>query len=131
MKWHWLRQDFIVAVHNELIAEHGGMPGIRDTGLLLSALSRPPNHSAYGKPSVFDLAAAYAGGIIKNHSFVDGNKRTGFIAACVFLNLNGWELIASEAESVEIILALATGDLVEYEFSAWIKDNSVTVRPWN
>ena len=84
MTWHWLIEGVVIAVHGELIAEHGGSPGIRDAGLLASALARPQNRAAYGEPSVFDLAAAYAFGIIGNHPFVDGNKRTGFPAAYVF-----------------------------------------------
>ena len=90
MTWRWLREDVVIAMHGEQIAEHGGSPGIRDAGLLSTALARPQNQVAYGKPSVFNLAAAYAFGVIQNHPFVDGNKRAGFLAAYVFLDLNGW-----------------------------------------
>ena len=126
MTWRWLREDVVIAMHGEQIAEHGGSPGIRDAGLLSSALARPQNQVAYGKPSVFNLAAAYAFGVIQNHPFVDGNKRAGFLAAYVFLDLNGWELVASEAEAVSAVLALATGEMDEAGFSDWLKDNSLS-----
>jgi len=125
MTWHWLREDVVVAMHSEQITEHGGRTGIRDAGLLSSALARPQNQAAYGDFSVFDLAAAYAFGIISNHPFVDGNKRTGFLAAYVFLYLNGWELIASEAEAVTAALALALKDMDETGFSNWLKDHAL------
>ena len=124
MKWRWIREDVVIALHDEQIAEHGGSLGIRDRGLLSSALARPQNQVAYGKPSVFNLAAAYAFGLIQNHPFVDGNKRAGFLAAYVFLDLNGWELVASEAEAVFAVMALATGEMDETGFSVWLKDNS-------
>ena len=129
MTWRWLREDVVIAMHGEQIAEHGGSPGIRDAGLLSSALARPQNQVAYGKPSVFNLAAAYAFGVIQNHPFVDGNKRAGFLAAYVFLDLNGWELVASEAEAVSAVMALATGEMDEAGFSDWLKDNSITGTP--
>jgi death-on-curing protein len=113
----------------EQITEHGGRPGIRDAGLLSSALARPPNQAAYGKPSVFNLAAAHAFGVIQNHPFVDGNKRAGFLAAYVFLDLNSWELVASEAEAVSAVMALATGQMDQAGFSDWLKDNSLTTTP--
>lgn len=125
MTWRWLRQDVVVAVHDEQIAEHGGSPGLRDAGLLASALARPQNKSVYGKPSVFELASAYAAGIIFNHPFVDGNKRTGFLAAYVFLYLNGWNLRAPEAEAVAAVLALALREMDEDNFAGWLKENSV------
>jgi death on curing protein len=125
MTWRWLRDDVVVAVHSEQIAEHGGSPGIRDAGLLSSALARPQNQAACGKPSVFDLAASYAFGIILNHPFVDGNKRTGFLAAYVFLEFNGWEMTASEAEVVAAVLALARKEMDEATFSDWLKEHSL------
>jgi len=129
MTWRWLREDVVIAMHGEQIAEHGGSPGIRDAGLLSSALARPQNQVAYGKPSVFNLAAAYAFGVIQNYPFVDGNKRAGFLAAYVFLDLNGWELVASEAEAVSAVMALAIGEMDEAGFSDWLKDNSLTGTP--
>ena len=125
MTWRRLIEGVVLAMHDEQIAEHGGSLGVRDAGLLASALARPQNQAAYGDPSVFDLAAAYAFGIIRNHPFVDGNKRTGFLAAYVFLSLNGWELTASEIEAVVTVLALATGDIGEADFAAWLRDRSV------
>ncbi len=125
MIWRWLRQDVVVAIHDEQIAEHGGSPGLRDAGLLSSALSRPQQKVAYEIPSVFDLAAAYAAGIIFNHPFVDGNERTGFLGAYVFLDLNGWDLMASEAEAVGAVLALALKDIDEDTFSNWLKEHAV------
>ena len=125
MTWRWLIEGVVIAMHGEQIAEHGGSPGIRDAGLLSSALARPQNQAVYGDPSVFDLAAAYAFGIIRNHPFVDGNKRTGFLAAYVFLDLNGWELMASEAEAVAAVLALAADEMDEAGFADWLKSKSV------
>lgn len=125
MTWRWLLDGVVLAIHDEQIAEHGGSAGIRDAGLLLSALARPKNQAHYGEPSVFDLAAAYAYGIIRNHPFVDGNKRTGFLASYVFLHINGLQLKASEVEAVNAVLALAAGDIDEPGFSGWLKNKSV------
>jgi len=125
MTWRWLIEGVVIAMQGEQIAEHGGSLGMRDAGLLSSALARPQNQAAYGEPSVFDLAAAYAFGIIRNHPFVDGNKRTGFLSAYVFLDLNGWELMASEAEAVAAVLALATGEMDQAGFADWLKIRSV------
>ena len=129
MTWRWLKEDVVIAMHSEQISEHGGSLGIRDAGLLSSALASPQHQTAYGEPSVFDLAAAYAFGIIQKHPFVDGNKRVGFLAAYVFLDLNGWELLASEAEAVATVLALARGEMDEAGFSDWLRDNSFTGKP--
>lgn len=128
MTWRWLREDVVVAMHGEQIAEHGGRPGILDAGLLSSALARPQNQASYDESSVFDLAAAYAFGIISNHPFADGNKRTGFLAAYVFLYLNGWELMASEAETVAAVLALVVKEMDEAGLSIWLKDHAL-IRP--
>lgn len=126
MSWRWLLEGVVLAIHEEQIAEHGGSSGVRDAGLLSSALARPQHQAHYSdEPSVFDLAAAYACGIIRNHPFVDGNKRTGFLAAYVFLNINGWQLNSSEVEAVNAVLALAGGEIDETGFSSWLKDKSV------
>ena len=125
MTWRWLLKGVVIAMHGEQIAEHGGSLGIRDAGLFSSALASPQNQAVYGEPSVFDLAAAYAFGIIRNHPFVDGNKRTGFLAAYVFLDLNGWELMASEAEAAAAVLALAASEMDEAGFADWLKTKSV------
>ena len=123
--WHWLVEGVVIAVHAEQIAEHGGSDGLRDRGLLSLALDRPRNIAGYEMPTVFDLAAAYALGIMQNHPFIDGNKRTGFLAAYIFLALNGWKLIAAEASAVEAALALASGRMSEAEFAGWLKAQSV------
>ena len=112
-------------MHGEQMAEHGGRLGIRDAGLLSSALARPQNQAVYGESTVFALAAAYAFGIIRNHPFVDGNKRTGFLAAYTFLDLNGWELMALEVEAVAAVLALAESKMDEAGFADWIQSKSL------
>lgn len=129
MTWRWLLDGVIHALHDEQLAEHGGSPGIRDQGLLSSSLARPQNQAAYGDPSVFELAAAYGFGIVRNHPFVDGNKRTGFLAAYVFLDLNGWDLVAPEDETVAIVLALAAGEIQEAGFAAWLETNCLAHMP--
>ena len=123
--WRWLSEAVVIAMHDEQLAAHGGSEGLRDEGLLSSAIARPRNNACYGEPSVFDLAAAYAFGLICNHPFVDGNKRTGFLAAYVFLALNGWELAAPEAEVVAAVLTLARGEMEEAGFAAWLQSQSV------
>jgi death-on-curing protein len=126
MSWRWLLDAVVLAIHDEQIAEHGGSTGIRDAGLLSSALARPQQQAQYGdEPSVFDLAAAYAYGIIRDHPFVDGNKRTGFLTSYVFLHINGWQLRASEVEAVHTVLSLAAGEIDEPGFSTWLKSKSV------
>lgn len=127
MKWRWLKEEVIIAVHDEQLVEHGGAEGVRDSGLLSSALARPKNLDGYEMPSVFDLAAAYATGIVRDHPFVDGNKRTGFLAAYMFLVLNGWELDAPEANAAAAMLELAAGNVDEAQFSVWLKENSVKI----
>jgi len=120
----WLRKDVLLAVHDRLLSEHGGSSGIRDEGLLDSALGRPQNPFGYGKPTVFALASAYACGIIKNHPFIDGNKRTGFMAAYLFLGINGCELTATETEVVLKTLAVAEGEMNDQEYGASLKMSS-------
>ena len=124
----WLRKDVLLAVHERLLAEHGGVSGIRDEGLFESALGRPQNLFGYSKPSVFDLASAYACGIIKNHPFVDGNKRTGFMAAYLFLGRNGFEFAATEEDVLIKTLAIAAGELDEQHCTEWLKTNSKPTR---
>jgi death-on-curing protein len=120
----WLRLEAILAAHDQQLAEHGGGAGIRDRGLLESALARPLNLHAYGEPSLAKLAAAYAFGIAKNHPFVDGNKRTALVAAELFLGVNGYDLVADDVEVVKVFLALAAGEINEEELAAWIDRNS-------
>ena len=124
MRWVWLQRDVVVAIQEAQLAEHGGGTGLRDAGLLESALARPENLAAYGKPDVADLAAAYGYGISRNHAFVDGNKRTGFVAVELFLELNGHTLCADDSACVIAMLAVSAGEITEAEFSAWIRDHA-------
>ena len=121
--WRWLSEAVMLAVHDEQLAEHGGGAGIRDEGLLLSALARPQQLANYGDPDACDLAAAYAYGIARNHPFVDGNKRTAFVAAGLFLALHGYRLAADDADKVLTVLSLAAGDLTEAQFAAWLRQH--------
>jgi death on curing protein len=124
----WVPEAAVRAMHAELIAEHGGREGLRDSGLLSSALARPKNSRAYGRSaSIFDLAALYATGIVRNHPFVDGNKRVALMAMYSFLEINGYRLEAPETESVGIMLALAAGEVDEKSLSGWIDKYSVRV----
>ena len=120
--WQWVAESVVYAIHDELIAEHGGMAGLRDKSLLLSALARPQNLTAYGNPDVADLASSLAVGVAQNHPFLDGNKRTAIVvAAGVFLPINGYELIADNAEVVRAMLAVADGSISEVELAAWFR----------
>jgi death on curing protein len=119
--WVWLTVDVAAATHAEQLAEHGGGEGVRDQGALESALARPQNLAAYGRPDAADLAAAYAFGIARNHAFVDGNKRTAAVISEAFLILNGYALNASDAEVVVAFLALAAGELGEEEMADWFR----------
>ena len=120
----WVELDVVLAIHDEQLAEHGGQPGVRDPGLLESALGRPRNQFAYGEPSITRLAASYAFGISRNHPFLDGNKRTSLVVAELFLELNGYELIASDVQCVTTFLQLAAGELTEDQLAEWITANS-------
>ena len=120
----WLDRQLVLAIHDEQIAEHGGAAGTRDMGLLESALARPLNRAAYGDPDVVELAALYALGIAKNHPFVDGNKRTAYVALEVFLKLNGLDFVASDAEAVVATLDMAAGELTDDEFTAWVREHA-------
>lgn len=120
----WVLREVVLLLHDESLAQHGGSAGVRDEGLLDSALGRPENLFAYAAPTLFDLAASYAFGLVKNHPFIDGNKRTGFVTAVTFLELNGRILIASEVDATLRTLALAAGEMSEAEFSAWLKAKS-------
>jgi death on curing protein len=126
----WLQPEVLIAVHEVQLAEHGGAPGTRDMGLFESAIARPFNLDAYGlpdgrAPDVADLAAAYGYGISRNHPFIDGNKRTGFVAVELFLTLNGWQLTALDGECVVTMLAVAAGDIPEAAFADWLRRHAV------
>jgi death-on-curing protein len=117
----WLRSDAVQAIHKRQIAEHGGQDGLRDVGLLESALARPLNIHAYRpEADIADLAAAYAFGIIKNHPFIDGNKRTGYVVMETFILLNGYSLTATQPEKYLTIITVADGNSTEDELSGWI-----------
>ena len=120
-RWIWIDPAVLDAVHEEQLAEHGGPAGVRDANGLASALARPENLAAYGQPDVADLAAAYGYGLARNHPFIDGNKRTAFVAVELFLALNGHELSADDADCVLTMLSVAAGDMEEAAFAAWIR----------
>jgi death on curing protein len=127
--WVWIEISAIYAIHEEQLAEHGGGVGIRDIGLLESALGRPKNAAAYGDADVFQLAAAYGYGIAKNHPFIDGNKRTAFVATELFLELNGYELTADDTNCVMTMLAVAAGEMEESAFADWLRTHSAARKP--
>jgi death-on-curing protein len=120
----WLDPRAVEDIHGQQIEEYGGIHGIRDRALFESALARPQNLFAYGSPTVIEMAAGYATGIIKNHPFLDGNKRTGFVAAVLFLESNGFVLIATEADATAATLALASSEITEEQFARWLEANS-------
>jgi len=120
----WVTQDVVIAIHERLLADHGGPSGIRDPGLLESALARAQQIHAYDDPDLAALAAAHAAGIIRNHPFLDGNKRVGFMAAYIFLARSGLDLTATEASATQAVLDLAAGELTDYQFAQWLRDNT-------
>ncbi len=124
MSWRWISKQALLLLHAESLAEHGGGQGLRDEGLLDSALARPQNLAAYGNPDHAALAASYGLGLAKNHAFVDGNKRAALLATGLFLYLNGWRLTASQADTTLAMLSLAAGELSEDDFAAWLRRNS-------
>jgi death on curing protein len=117
----WLGRKLILAIHDEQLAEHGGALGVRDDGLLNSALARPLNRAGYGEPDVAELAAVYAIAIARNHPFLDGNKRTAYVALEAFLALNGCAFPVSDADAVVVTLAMAAGEMDDDEFTAWVR----------
>lgn len=127
----WILKATVLALHDEQIAEHGGLPGIKDEGLLESAIARPENLYAYGKPDIIELAAAYGFGIARNHAFVDGNKRTSMVVTELFLDLNYHELTATDAEVVRVWMGLADSqsDMTEAKFTEWLRERVVEYQP--
>jgi death on curing protein len=123
----WLGEAVVLAMHGRLLAEHGGAQGLRDSSLLESALARPRQLLAYGEPDICELAAAYASGIVRNHPFVDGNKRTAFVAAYVFLASNGLRLVATEVDAAQVVTLLAADEIDETAFSAWLRKNCESI----
>lgn len=126
MNWRWIDKRLLLLLHDESLADHGGASGLRDEGLLESALARPLNLLSYGKPDFAELAACYgyAYGLVKNHPFVDGNKRAAFLSVGLFLGLNGYRLTASQADATVAVFSLAAGDWNEAEFAAWVRQHS-------
>ena len=124
MAWVWLSAAVLRAVHEEQLAAHGGLSGVRDEGMFLSAINRAENMAQYGTPDYAELAAAYGVGLAKNHPFLDGNKRTAFVAVDLFLRLNGYLLMADDAACILTMLAVASGDIAEVEFAAWLRLNT-------
>lgn len=121
----WLSQKLILAIHEEQLGEHGGVDGVRDAGLLESALARPLNRAGYADPDIAELAALYALGLTRNHPVIDGNKRTAYVALETFLALNGVRFPVSDADAVVIMLRLAAGDMTDDEFTAWVRAHAI------
>jgi death-on-curing protein len=118
----WIDERDALTLHDRLLALHGGAVGLRDDGLLKSALARPQQHFAYAEsPDIVDMAAAYTSGIVRNHPFVDGNKRTGFVLGVLFLELNGYRFNASEEDAAQMVLELASGNLEEARYIAFLR----------
>jgi death-on-curing protein len=121
----WIEEREALAFHDRLLALHGGAAGVRDDGLLKSALARPQQHFAYADaPDIIGLAAVYTAGIVRNHPFVDGNKRTGFITGILFLELNGYRFTASEEDAAQAVLNLAAGTIDETGYASFLRANS-------
>ena len=123
----WIREDAVIAIHRRQLAEHGGADGIRDAGLLASALGRPKNLLAYSEEAsdLAALTASYAFGLVKNHPFIDGNKRVAFVVCRTFLKLNGCDIDSSQADKYTTFLKLAAGELSESEFTDWLRERLV------
>lgn len=124
MSWRWVSKQALLLLHDESLAEHGGGTGLRDEGLLDSALARPLNLAAYGEPDFAALAASYGLGLVQNHAFVDGNKRAAFLAVGLFLYLNGYRLTASQADATLMVMGAAAGDILEADFATWLRQNA-------
>ena len=124
MNWKWITRRALVTLHDMSLAEHGGLSGIRDQGLLESALARPENLAAYGEPDYASLAASYGVGLAKNHAFIDGNKRAALLATGLFLLRNGYRLTATQTEATLAMLGVAAGELEEDAFAEWIRAHS-------
>lgn len=121
----WIEERDALAIHGRLMALHGGAVGLRDPGLLQSALVRPRQHHSYaGSPDIIEMAALYTSGIVSNHPFMDGNKRTGFVVGILFLELNGLDFRASEEDAAQAVMNLAAGTLNEGSYAAWLRANS-------
>ena len=120
-EWKWVSRQVLLLLHDESLAEHGGASGLRDEGLLESALARPVNLALYEQPDIASLAASYGVGLAKNHAFVDGNKRAAFLAVGMFLAINGFRLYASQADATLMVMDVAAGVVDEVAFADWIR----------
>ncbi len=120
----WIDEALVLAIHDRQLAEHGGAEGLRDEALFQSALGRPLNHLAYAKADVVELAAMYTAGIVRNHPFIDGNKRTGFVVGVLFLELNGHRFTASEESAAQAVLELAAGAMDEAAYASFLRANA-------
>lgn len=121
MSWEWVELATVLTAHDQLIADHGGVPGVRDMGLVESALAGPQSLAAYGNPDVYDLAAAYGYGLARNHGFVDGNKRIAYMVTRLFLVLNGADMTARPEERVLVFEALGKGTVSREELAKWLR----------
>ena len=124
-QWRWIDKQLLVILHDESLVLHGGASGVRDEGLLDSALNRAKNLALYGQPDYADLAAAYVFGLSSNHAFVDGNKRVAFLALGLFLGLNGYKLTASQVDATLTMMSVAKGEIQELEFAEWIRAHTI------
>ena len=122
-EWIWIGLPEALAIHASQLADHGGASGVRDRGLLESALARPKQKFAYDTPSLSELSAAYTSGIVHNHPFVDGNKRTGFVVGILFLEINGTRFAATETDAAQTVLDLAAGKCDEAFYAQWLQEN--------
>ena len=120
----WIEEELVLAIHDRLLVEHGGAEGVRDESLLQSALAWPLNHIAYASSDIIELAAKYTAGIVQNHPFVDGNKRTGFVIGVLFLELNGYRFTASEETAAQAVLDLAAGAMDQNKFCEFLRANA-------
>jgi len=120
----WIEDALVLAIHDRQLVEHGGAAGVRDESLLESALGRPSNHFTYASADIIELAMLYTAGIVQNHAFVDGNKRTGFVVGVLFLELNGYRFTASEEAAAQAVLELAAGTIDEAGFCAFLRANA-------
>jgi death on curing protein len=127
-QWRWVSRRLLETLHDESLAMHGGASGLRDEGLLESALARPQQLAHYGEPDFAELAASYAFGLAKNHAFVDGNKRAAFLSLGLFLRLNGYRLNATQVDATLTILALAGGEMEEAQLATWVRANVVPTK---
>lgn len=124
----WVLRETVLALQERLLSEFGGLSGLRDEGLFDSALARPQQLFSFGEPSLPDLAAGYAHGLVRNHPFIDGNKRIGFTTAVLFLELNGHVFTASEVDATVKTLALAAREMEESDYAGWLADNAIIAR---